>query len=91
MEVVIVVLLVLVLLGVIYLILVISSILKILQSNLNILNMLGEDINLKETDEWVRLWSYLNMYGYLQQHEEYEMLNKLSPKVNKLFEKLRKL
>lgn len=91
MEWIIIILLILVLLGILYLILVLSSIFKILQSNLHILDMLEEDINTKETDNWVKLWSYLNMWGYLQQHEEYEMLDKLVPKINELFDKLRKL
>lgn len=88
-DTVIIILLIGVLIGIIHLFLVISKILKILQSNLNILGLLEKDIDAKETDDWVKLWCYLNIHKYLEQNEEYEMLKNLYPKISDLFDKLR--
>lgn len=88
-DTVIITLLIGVLIGIIHLFLVLSKILKILQSNLSILDLLEKDIDAKETDDWVKLWCYINIHKYLEENEEYEMLKNLYPKIKDLFDKLR--
>lgn len=87
---VVIILLAIILMGIILILYSIVSIEKILKSNLHILSMLEDDLYNKEEDPYVRLWNYLNMYGYLEKYEEYEILKDLVPKINEIFDKLRK-
>lgn len=87
---VVIILLAIIIMGIILVLYSIVSIEKILKSNLHILSMLEDDLYNKEEDPYVRLWNYLNMYGYLEKYEEYEILKGLVPKINEIFDKLRK-
>lgn len=86
---VVIILLVIIIIGILLILHSIIAIEKILKSNLHILSMLEDDIYNKEDDPYVRLWNYLNMYGYLEKYEEYEILKDLAPKINNLFDKLK--